>query len=199
MPAKTLRNLAIALAVGGGLFTALIFAEASVPGLDLGAVKFVMPMVLGSGLFAGLNGRAGNRRVPVANDARKAELLAFPPKPGAGWIAVMRDKSNRVAGVGFDVSVDDIVIAQLMPKRFTMMALPAGAHRLFADVPGAPDTTKVAPRDVNVEGGDIMIFAIRSSMGLTRMSLRLDPVADTPEARAMLARMRLVEPDPAQP
>jgi hypothetical protein len=44
-----------------------------------------------------------------------------------------------------------------------------------------------------------MIFAIRSSMGLTRMSLRLDPVADTPEARAMLARMRLVEPDPAQP
>jgi hypothetical protein len=199
MPMKTLRNLAIALAVGGGLFIGLIFAEASAPGLDLGAIKFVMPMVLGMGLFTGLNGRAGNRRVPVANDTRKAELLAFPPKPGVGWIAVMRDKSNRVAGVGFDVSVDDIVIAQLMPKRFTVIALAAGAHRLLVDVPGTLGTTSVMPREVEVVESGIMIFAIRSSMGLTRMSLRLDPIADTQPARAALARMALVESDPARP
>ena len=68
---KTLRNLAIALAVGGGLFTALIFAEVSVPGLDLGAVKFVTPIVLGSGLFAGLNRRAITRQRGEATYSRR--------------------------------------------------------------------------------------------------------------------------------
>lgn len=196
---KTLRNLAIALAVGGGLFIALILAEASAPGLDFGATKFVLPMVLGSGLFTGLNALARNRRMPVATDARKAELLAFPPRLAAGWIVMMRDKSNAAGSIGFDVSVDDVVIAQLMPKRFTMMALPAGAHRLFADIPGAPGPSAVAPLEIMVAPGAIMIFAIRTSMGLVRTSPRLDPVADTPEARAILSRMRLVEPDRAQP
>lgn len=196
---RTLRNLAIAVAVGGCLFIALILAEASTPGLDLGATKFVLPMVLGSGLLTGLNALARNRRMPVATDARKAELLAFPPSPGAGWIVVMRDKTNAAGSIGFDVSVDDVVIAQLMPKRFTMMALPAGAHRLFADIPGAPGPSAVAPLDIAVAPGAIMIFAIRTSMGLVRTSPRLDAVADTPEARAILARMRLVEPDRAEP
>jgi hypothetical protein len=196
---KTLRNLAIALAAGGGLFAALILAEADAPGVDLGATKFVLPMVLGSGLFSGLNALARNRRVPVADDARKAELLAFPPRPGAGWIVIMRDKSNAAGSIGFDVSIDDLMVAQLMPKRFTMMALPAGRHRLFADIPGAPGPSAVAPLEVDVVAGGIMIFAIRARMGLMRTSPRLDPVADSPETRAMLARMRLVEPDPARP
>jgi hypothetical protein len=123
---KAPRNLAIALAVGGGVFLALAFAEASAPGLDLGPVKWSLPVVLGTGLFAGLNGLAGNRRVAVAHDARKAELLAFPALPRRGWIVVMRDKGNGAPSNGFDVSVDGAVIAQLMPKRFTMIALPGG-------------------------------------------------------------------------
>lgn len=196
---KTLGNLAIAFAVGGVLFTLLILAEASTPGLDLGATKFVLPMVLGSGLFTGLNALARNRRMPVANDARKAALLAFPPTPGAGWVVMMRDRSNAAGSIGFDVSVDDVAIAQLMPKRFTMMALPAGTHRLFADIPGAPGPSAVAPLEVDVGAGAVMIFAIRTSMGLVRTSPRLEPVADSPETRAMLARMKLVEPDPVRP
>src|SRR3954465_801670 len=83
---RTFRNLAIAVAVAGVLFTALIFAEANAVGLDLGMTKFVLPMVLGSGLFAGLNARSSNRRVPLANDDRAAELLAFTPRPGLGWV-----------------------------------------------------------------------------------------------------------------
>jgi len=193
---KTPRNLAIALAVGGGLFGALAFAEASVPGLDFGPVKWSLPVVLGSGLFAGLNGLAGNRRVAVANDARKAELLGFPAVAGRGWIVVMRDKGNGAPSNGFDVSVDGAVIAQLAPKRFTMVALPEGRHSLFADFPLAPGASAVAPLEVDVVEGGIMIFAIRSSMGLVRSSLRLEPVADTPAVRAALGRMRLVEPEP---
>jgi hypothetical protein len=54
----------------------------------------------------------------------------------------------------------------------------------------------VAPLEVDVAEGGIMIFAIRSSMGLVRSSLRLEPVADAPTVRAALGRMRLVEPDP---
>jgi hypothetical protein len=188
---RTFGNLAIAIAVAGGLFTALVFAEADVAGLDLGMTKFVLPMVLGSGLFAGLNARSANRRVPLANQARKAELLAFPPRPGSGWIVVMRAKKNAGGALGFDVSIDGKMVAQLMPKRFTVVTLPAGEHRLAADMPGAPGT--VVPLDITIMPGTVQIFAIETSMGLVRANIRLDPVADTPAVRAALARMSLVE------
>lgn len=184
-------NLAIAVAVAGSLFTALILAEANVADLDLGMTKFVLPMVLGSGLFAGLNARSANRRVPLANDARKAELLAFTPRPGIGWIVVMRGKKNAGGALGFDVSIDGKVVAQLMPKRFTVVALAAGEHRLAADMPGAPGT--VFPLDIAIAAGAVQIFAIEMSMGLMRATIRLDPVTDTPAVRAALASMSLVE------
>ena len=190
---KTLRNLAIALAVAGSLYVALSLAEANAPGLDFGATKFVLSMVLGSGLYAGLNRKAGNRRVSVANDARKAELLAFPPRPDGGWIVVMRDKGNIGSGMGFDVSVDNITVAQLMPKRFAMTALATGSHRLGIHVPGSPGDFTAAPLEVMVTPGAVLIFAIRTSMGLVRSSLHLEPVADTPAMRTTLARMSLVE------
>jgi hypothetical protein len=190
---KMLGNLAIAIAVGGGLFTALILAEASTPGLDLGPVKFVLPVVLGTGLFTGLNRRAGNRRASVANETRKSELLAFPPRPGCGWIVIMRDKSVATAAMGFDISIDDAVIVQLMPKRFAMVALPAGEHRLSAQVPGSPNDFTIEPLDITVTTGAILIFGIRSSMGFMRSTLRFDPLADTAALRKMLDQMQLVE------
>jgi hypothetical protein len=190
---KAPANLAIAVAVAGGLFTALTLAEANVAGLDLGMTRVVLPMVLGSGLFAGLNALAGNRRVTVATGARRAELLAFPPSPGTGWVVVMRRGRKTVGAVGFDVSVDDRVIAQLTPKRFTAVELPAGAHRIVADMPGTPGAASVVPLDVMIRPGAVQIFAIRSSMGLVRATLRLDPIVDTPAARTALARMTLVE------
>ncbi|WP_457310855.1 hypothetical protein [Sphingomonas sp. UYAg733] len=187
----------MAAAVAGTLFAALLFAEQSVVGLHLGATKFVLPMVVFSGLFASLNALAGNRRVLVANDARKAEMLAFPPTPGHGWIAVMRDRKNGAPSIGFDMFVDAKVIAQLLPKRFTITALPEGTHHLFADIPGAPGPSAVAPLEVDVVEGCVMIFAIRTSIGVFRTSPRLEPVANTPEARAVLARMLLVEAEAA--
>lgn len=191
MAMRRFGNLAIAVAVAGSLFTALILAEANVADLDLGMTKFVLPMVLGSGLFAGLNARSANRRVPLANDARKAELLAFTPRPGIGWIVVMRGKKNAGGALGFDVSIDGKVVAQLMPKRFTVVALAAGEHRLAADMPGAPGT--VFPLDIAIAAGAVQIFAIETSMGLMRATIRLDPVDDTPAVRAALASMSLVE------
>lgn len=188
---RTFGNLAIAIAVAGVLFTALMFAEANTVGLDLGMTKFVLPMVLGSGLFAGLNARSSNRRVPLADGARKAELLAFTPHPGLGWVVVMRGKRNAGGALGFDVLIDDKMVAQLMPKRFTVAALPAGAHRLAADMPGAPGS--VVPLDIMIAAGTVQIVAIETLMGLVRANIRLDPVADTPAVRAALARMSLVE------
>jgi hypothetical protein len=41
--------------------------------------------------------------------------------------------------------------------------------------------------------GPVQIFVIETSMGLVRATIRLDPVDDTPAARAALARMSLVE------
>jgi|UniRef100_UPI0035C97474 hypothetical protein len=194
MSGKTLRNLAIALAVGGGLYAALIFAELSAPGLQFGGVKVVMPLVLGSALFANLNRLAGNRRMAVANDERKAELLAFPTAAGAGWIVVMRDTKGPVAKLGMDVSVDGIVVAQLLPRRFTMIAVSAGLHRLDVEVPGAQGDFAVTPYEVAVAAGEILIFGFKSSMGVMRSALTVVPVADTPAVRTKLAGMALVEP-----
>jgi hypothetical protein len=188
---RTFGNLAIAVALAGSLFIVLTLTEASAAGLDFGMTKFVLPMVLGSGLFAGLNARSSNRWMPLANQARKAELLAFTPRPGIGWIVVMRAKKNAGGALGFDVSIDGKVVAQLMPKRFTVVTLPAGEHRLAADMPGAPGT--VFPLDVSIAAGAVQIFAIETSMGLVRANIRLDPVADTPAVRAALAGMSLVE------
>jgi len=192
---KSLGSLAIALAVAGSLFIALTLAEASTAGLDFGTTKFVLPMVLGSGLYAGLNRKSGNRRVSVADAGRRAELLAFPPRPDGGWIVVMRDKGVIASGMG----IDDGVVAQLMPKRFTMAMLPAGPHRLSLAVPGAPGDFTAVPIDVAITPGAVLIFAIRASMGVMRSTLRLDPVADTPALRAALARMQLVEPQEGRP
>jgi hypothetical protein len=192
---REVRNLLIALAVGGGLFILLLYLEASTPGLDLGTTKYVLPVVLGTGLFGGLNARARNRRMPLATDARKAELLGFPRRDECGWVVVMRDKATVAGALGFDVSIDDRLVTQLMPKRFTMVALPAGTHWLFADVAGAPGGSPAAPIEVTVAPGAVSIFAIRATMRLTRTSLRLEPVTDTPASRAALARLALTEPE----
>jgi hypothetical protein len=190
---KTLANLAIATAVGGGLFITLILAETSTPGLNFGPVKFVLPMVLGTGLFTALKRQAGNRKMPVASDVRKSAMLAFPPRPGRGWVVVMRDKSVATAAMGFDVSVDDTVIVQLMAKRFAMVALPEGAHRLSASVPGAPGDFTIEPLEITATPGAVLIFGLRSSMGVMRSALRFEPVADTPALRMALAQMQMVE------
>lgn len=188
-----LRNTLIAAAVAGAVWFALIFAQTSTPGLDFGSTTYVLPLVLFSGLLAGLNARAGNRRLPLASAARKAELLGFPAVPGHGWIVVLREKAHWGGAVGADLSIDDAPVAQLMPKRFTLISLPAGTHRLFADIPQAPGPSAVAPLSVELHQGEVLIFTIRASMAVFRTSLRLEPVADTPAVRAALARLALVE------
>ncbi|WP_404333673.1 hypothetical protein AB2M62_10920 [Sphingomonas sp. MMS12-HWE2-04] len=192
--AKSLRNAAIAVVAGGGLFLLLSFAEATTPGLDLGAPKLIMPLMVGLGIFTGLQGRAGNRRVPVANAARRAAALAFPAMPGHGWVAVIRDKRG-VASAGLDVSVDGRVVAQLMAKRFVILPLPVGPHRLLADIAGAPGQSATEPVAVIVLEGAVTGFVIRTSMGLTRTSLRLEPAPDGPALRRTLAGLAMVEPD----
>lgn len=188
------RNTLIAAAVAGAVWFALAFAQTSTRDLDFGTTTYVLPMVLFGGLLTGLNARAGNRRVPLASAARKAELLGFPPAPGHGWIAVMREKASWGGAVGADLSVDDAMVAQLMPKRFTLISLPAGPHQLFADIPEAPGPSAFPPLAIELREGEVQIYAIRAAMAVFRTSLRLDPVADTPAGRAALARLALVEP-----
>ena len=108
----------------------------------------------------------------------------------------MRDKGNIGSGLGFDLVVNDGVIAQLMPKRFTVAALPSRPHRLRIEVPGSPNDFAALPLEIMVAPGRVLIFAIKASMGVMRSTLRLDPVADTPALRATLARMQLVESQP---
>lgn len=190
---KLLGNLAVAIGVGAGLFILLAIAEATTPGLAFGSVKVMLPLVLGAGLYTVLSRRAGNRKASVANEARKSELLAFPPRDGCGWIVVIRDKSTATASMGFDISVDDAVIVQLMPNRFAMGALPAGSHRLSAHVPGSPKDFTSEPLDITVTPGAVLFYRVQSAMGLVRSTLKFNPLADTAALRKTLDHMQLVE------
>jgi hypothetical protein len=186
-------NLAIAVALAACLFAALSLAEASSAGLDFVATRIVLSMALSLALFAGFNAPPSNRPVPVAHPARQVPPVAFPPRPGMGWIVVMRDKRNLGGALGFDMSVNDRIIARVMQKCFTLLAVPAGIHRLVADTPAASGTAAVVQVDITITPGAVRMFAIRTSMELAHVMLRLDPVADSSAVRAELAGMSLVK------
>jgi len=190
---KSMRNLLIAAAVAAVTFAALLAAEASAPGVDLGAIKFVLPVVIFSGLSAGLNGLAGNRKLPAASGEMRAAALAFPPVAGGGYLVVLR-RARSARTVGFVITLDGTVAAQLMATQFVILRLAGGPHRLNVDIPGAPGTSAAAPRDIEMAEGDIMFFETRTVMGLTRTSVHLDPLPDSPDLRERLGKAAMVMP-----
>ncbi len=195
---KTFKNAVIAIGVAGTVFVGLLSLKLLVPGFDPGATGYVLPMVLGTGLFRGLNGRAGNRNTPVADAAVRAQALAFAPEPGRGSIVFIRTgRSGR--SVGFNVNVDAKTVVQLMTPRFAVVRATAGRHRLFADIPNAPGASTVQPIDIELGDGAVVFFRIRMVTGLMRTSLRLDPEADTPALRAELGSIPMAMPDQRDP
>ncbi len=191
---KTFRNAVIAISVAGAVFVGLLSLKLLVPGFDPGSTGYVLPMVLGAGLYRGLNGRSANRKTPVADAAVRAQALAFAPERGFGsFVFIRTDRAGR--SVGCNVTVDGKDVVQLMAPRFVVVRAAAGRHRLFADHPNAPGASAVQPIDIELREGAVLIFRLKMVMGLMRSSVRLDPQEDTPALRAELGNMPMVQPD----
>lgn len=192
----------ISIGLAGAVAVGLQWASSVTPEYKPGLNGVVLPMVAGFGLFNLLKNladrrrlQAGNRSVSVASAEARAATLAFAPVPGQGRVVVIRPgrKEGR-SSVGVDLLIDDTPRAQLMTQQFVVLPLPVGPHRLFADIPGAPGASPQQPITPVLGEGSIIFYEMRTVMGLMRASLRLDPLPDTPELRARLAKATLVEP-----
>jgi len=192
---KTFRHGLIAVGVGGGLFLALQVLTAVTPGLDIGVQAILLPVMIGGGLFAALNAMAGNRKLATASRAEQAQALSFPVRPGEGYVVLIR-RNRAVRQLGFDMMLDGGFATQLMPGQFAILPVAAGRHSVFADIPGAAGKSAVAPKDVVVAEGAPLFFETRTSLGLTRTSVHLDPIEDTPAIRRSLEGLGLVAPTP---
>ena len=192
----TLRTFFIALAAGGGLFIVLIVLMATVPGLDIGPQATILPLVLGAGVFASLNAMKGNRKGPTASGEIQAQALSFPPRPGEGYIVLIR-RARSIRHIGFDMKLDGTDITQLMPGQFTIVPVPAGRHAVSASMASTPGMPAIAPQDVLVPEGPenkVIFFETRAVMSLTQTAVHLDLVSDTPSLRAGLERLSMALP-----
>ena len=188
----------ISIGVGVAVFVGLQLVSLIAPEYKPGLNGAVLPMVAGVGLFNLLNAlavnrglQAGNRTLSVASAEARAATLAFAPVPGQGRVVVIRRgrKEGRSA-VGVDLLIDDAPRAQLMAQQFVVLPLSVGPHRLLAEVPGAPGGPARQPITSVLGDGAIIFYEMHLGIG----SLRLDPLPDTPELRARLAKTALVEP-----
>lgn len=189
---RYLINAAIAAALVLPIPLLLGYLEATNPGLDLGVAGVMAPIGIWLILFQGLNTMSGNRKTTVADSGAKAQALQFVPEPGRGRIVVYRASLTNPM-VGYDVEVDELAAAQLRPKQFTVVSVPAGRHTVFADIPSGPSVSATPPLAVEVGEGAILFFRTRMKMEMTRNSVVLDPQPDNAATRAEVGRLALVE------
>ena len=146
-------------------------------------------------IFANL---AGNRKLPIAAAAEKDAALALKAPPGKALLVVFRE--GFVAKLaGLNVAVDGREFAQLTAPKFTVLALPPGAHTLTCGFGGlAGPQSKPGTYDFQVAEGDVATIGIGVAMGLVQGSMKFTPVANVEAARQKIARMPMVKADPAE-
>jgi len=146
-------------------------------------------------IFANL---AGNRKVATAGDDEKQAALALKPPPGKALLLVCRE--GFVAKLaGLNLAVDGREFAQLTAPKFTILALPPGAHTLTCGFGGlAGPQSKRGSYSFEVAEGGVAAVRIGVAMGLVQGSMTFTPLADAAAARAKVARMPMVKAEPAE-
>lgn len=155
------------------------------------------------GVFTGLfvayifGNLAGNRKLPIAAAAEKDAALKLQSPPGKALLVVFRE--GFVAKMaGLNIAVDGKEFAQLTAPKFTVLALPPGAHTLTCGFGGlAGPQSKPGTYNFEVAEGGVAAVGIGVSMGLVQGSMTFTPLADVNAARAKLSRMPMVKAEPA--
>ena len=141
---------------------------------------------------------AGNRKLPIAAAGEKEAALALKAPPGKALLVVFRE--GFVAKLaGLNIAVDGKAFAQLTAPKFTVLALPPGAHTLTCGFGGlAGPQSKSGTYAFEVAGGGVAAVGIGVAMGLVQGSMTFTPIADVDAARAKVSRMPMVKADPAE-
>ena len=159
--------------------------------------NFLAPTLYGAGtgVFVAyiLANLAGNKRVPNASDAAKAEALKLTPPSGMALLVVYRE--GFVAKLaGLNLVIDGREFAQLTSPKFTALTLAPGAHTLSAAFGGlAGAQSKAASYDFQAESGAVTTVRINAQMGMVQGAVKFTPETDLAAVQAKLASMSMVE------
>jgi hypothetical protein len=181
-------------------------------GVVVGVVlAFLMSMINGwdnqsvlTGVFGGvatayiLSNLAGNRKVDVASADDRGKALQLTPPPGKALVVVYRE--GFVAKLaGMNMAIDGTEVAQLKAPRFTLIAVPPGAHTLttaFGGLAGAQ--SKGGSYEFSAPEGGVVAIRIGVRMGMVQGAFDYSQQADLAQVRNKLAGMPLVLATPAE-
>ena len=156
------------------------------------------------GLFVGgfvayiLGNLSGNRSVANASEEDRQAALARKPPLGKALLYVWRD--GFVAKLaGLNVAVDGRDVAQLKAPRFTVVAIPAGAHKLTAQFGGlAGKQNNGGEFAFDAPAGGAVAIRINVQMGMLQGTVLFSAESDIEAARRSINAMPMTPPDVAE-
>jgi hypothetical protein len=168
------------------------WANNVIPG-GVGTGPMLMPVLAGVTVFRVAKIKAANKGGSTASGEARAAALAFPSRPGQGAIVVWRRArswSSKMAA--FNLSLDGAFAARLMTRQFVIVPVASGTRRLLVELQGTPGGG--VPCEVVVAQGQVLFFETRTVTGLTRTTVHLDPLPDSPDLRERLGKAAMVMP-----
>lgn len=186
-----------------------VLIAAGVAALVGGIVSFIITVMGGDpgivptmvGVFAGIfaiyirGNLLGTRKLPDAEPALKAEVLAFRPSAGQALLIVYRE--GFVAKLaGMDLTLDGQTFTQLKSPQFSAVGLNLGPHRLVAAFTGGAGKQN-APSEVtfDVHDGEVVVFQAVAKMGAIKGSVVLNRVQANQTLSDRLKTMTMVASD----
>lgn len=184
-----------------GLFIAFVLAAAlqllfAVTGATSpGAPMWVLPLVIGSFVATTMSRMAGNRAERRVRGGDRDAALALVPPPGAALVVVTREGFPGKA-VGLDVAVDGRVAVQLRSPRGAVLRVAPGRHEVAASNPNGVGDSAGASLMLTVAPGEVAFLELRFALGVADGVVKLDRAADPARARATLAKLTMIAPEP---
>jgi len=190
------RNILIGILVfvlvSGGL--AFLLLSLGAP-LDWEAIDVILGpgAFLGAVTFYGLWNMSGNRKLAAASAAQRALALSFTPPEGHALIYVVR-KGFVAKAAGMDITVDDVLRAQIKAPQFTCLVVAPGSHRLEAALGGgAGRQSKGLTEHLTLAPGEIAGLRIAVKMGAVDGTLVATPL-NGPELEQTVRGMKMIAP-----
>ncbi len=175
----TPRNIILLiLAIGVGLIVGLAF--------PLFGLILVLP-VLGYVVYILLN----NKGAVQADEGAAQAARQFTAPEGKAAIYVMRD--GFVGGQqGMKVSIDDTLASQFRTGRFVRAEVDPGEHTVYAQMAAQTKGTAIT-ETLTLAAGDCVLLDAKLNMGALQGKVVFNQTRDGSEARAKLAKLKLVE------
>jgi hypothetical protein len=172
------------------LLKAFIFPE--------GGTAYFYGVFIGAFIAYILSNLAGNKKVPAASDAEKAQALQLKAPAGKSLLVVYRE--GFVAKLaGLNIAVDGKAFAQLTAPKFTTLVVPAGPHTLTCGFGGlAGPQSKKGTYEFQAPADGFVAVGIGVSMGLLQGNMKFTPLAGADAVKAKVGSMPMAKAEPAE-